>query len=106
MGEIADMILDGILDEVTGEYIGPGVGYPRTLTKRRKSEDLSWKKVTGWIGSTGIKQHLFPDVLKEYGVKYSGKNPLRNACFEILKEPQKFKDWLLVNSNKFILKVN
>lgn len=31
MGEIADMILDGILDEQTGEYIGPGVGYPRTM---------------------------------------------------------------------------
>ena len=31
MGEIADMILDGILDEQTGEYIGEAVGYPRTL---------------------------------------------------------------------------
>ena len=31
MGEIVDMILDGILDEQTGEYIGEAVGYPRTL---------------------------------------------------------------------------
>lgn len=30
MGEIADMILDGMLDEQTGEYIGEAVGYPRT----------------------------------------------------------------------------
>jgi len=30
MGDIADMILDGILDEQTGEYIGDAVGYPRT----------------------------------------------------------------------------
>lgn len=30
MGEIADMMLDGTLDEQTGEYIGPPVGYPRT----------------------------------------------------------------------------
>ena len=33
MGEIAEMMLDGILDEQTGEYIGPGVGYPRTKVK-------------------------------------------------------------------------
>lgn len=30
MGEISDMMLDGTLDEQTGEYIGPAVGYPRT----------------------------------------------------------------------------
>jgi len=31
MGEIADMMLDGTLDCVTGEYIGESVGYPRTI---------------------------------------------------------------------------
>lgn len=30
MGDNADMVLDGILDEQTGEYIGEGVGYQRT----------------------------------------------------------------------------
>jgi|GEM_PF-2140328 len=30
MSDIADMILVGILDEQTGEYIGEAVGYPRT----------------------------------------------------------------------------
>lgn len=30
MGEIADMLIDGILDEQTSEYIGKAVGYPRT----------------------------------------------------------------------------
>lgn len=34
MGDAADMILDGILDEQTGEYIGEAVGYPRTLNSR------------------------------------------------------------------------
>lgn len=33
MGEIADMMLDGTLDEQTGEYIGRGPGYPRTRVK-------------------------------------------------------------------------
>lgn len=31
MGEIAEMMLEGILDEQTGEYIGEAVGYPRTM---------------------------------------------------------------------------
>lgn len=33
MGEIAEMMLDGTLDEQTGEYIGEAVGYPRTNQK-------------------------------------------------------------------------
>lgn len=32
MGEIAEMILDGILDCETGEYLGDAVGYPRTAS--------------------------------------------------------------------------
>lgn len=30
MGEIAEMLLDGTLDSITGEYIGKPCGYPRT----------------------------------------------------------------------------
>lgn len=33
MGDAADLILNGDIDEVTGEYIGPGDGFPRTLTR-------------------------------------------------------------------------
>lgn len=29
MGEIADMMLEGVLCERCGEYIGDGVGHPR-----------------------------------------------------------------------------
>lgn len=41
MGEIADMILDGILDEETGEFIDDelsmngGPGYPRKISKKK-----------------------------------------------------------------------
>lgn len=35
MGDIADMMLDGILDEQTGEYLGKAIGYPRTLVKSK-----------------------------------------------------------------------
>ena len=35
MGEIAEMMIDGVLDEQTGEYIGEAVGYPRTMRPGR-----------------------------------------------------------------------
>lgn len=40
MGEIADMILDGILDEQTGEYLGEAVGYPRSIHKYEKPKKI------------------------------------------------------------------
>lgn len=33
MGEIAEGLLDGTFDSITGEYIGEGCGYPRTMYK-------------------------------------------------------------------------
>ncbi|QOF94257.1 hypothetical protein IFJ82_09865 [Novacetimonas hansenii] len=53
MGEIADMMLDGTLDCMTGEYIGDPCGYPRTFeedeshataSKRKKRSRKSKKK--------------------------------------------------------------
>ena len=41
MGEIADMILDGILDEETGEWLGEAVGYPRRASDM-KHIDGEW----------------------------------------------------------------
>lgn len=33
MGDIADGLLDGTFDSITGEYLGEGPGYPRTYEK-------------------------------------------------------------------------
>ena len=44
MGDITDMILDGILDEQTGEFINDeysmngGTGYPRTMNTQFKKK--------------------------------------------------------------------
>jgi len=46
MGEIADMMLDGTLDSVTGEYLGPPCGYPRTTDKRSFHPGLGSSKRT------------------------------------------------------------
>lgn len=103
MGEIAEGLINGDFDFYTGEYLGRGKGFPRTQNGsliHRKSEDLSWKKVTGFLNNSGVKQHLHPIVLKDYGCRYSGKKPLRNACFEVLKSFETFKEFV----NNWILK--
>lgn len=91
MGEIADGLVNGDFDYITGEYIGRGIGIPRTRYSTRKSENLSWKRVDGYMGTMQIKSHLRPQILKEYGCAYTGKHPYRNACFEALKNFDKFK---------------
>ena len=34
MGDIADGLIDGTFDSLTGEYLGEGQGYPRVQTDR------------------------------------------------------------------------
>lgn len=34
MGDIADGLIDGTFDSLTGEYLGEGPGYPRVQTNR------------------------------------------------------------------------
>lgn len=97
MGEIAEGLINGDFDFYTGEYLGRGNGFPRSQHMTRKSDDLSWKKVTGFMNNSGIKPHLHPQVLKDYGCNYSGKKPLRNACFEVLKDFEKFKAYVSEN---------
>jgi len=94
MGEMADSLIDGEFDYITGEYIGPGCGFPRTRIVSRKSEDVSWKRVTGYMSTHGIKPHLHPKVIKEFGVPYTGKHPLRNACFMVLNDFDRFKEFV------------
>lgn len=58
MGEIAEMMLDGILDEQTGEYIGEAVGYPRTRYSRKKTDNSNNAKIRGinkWLAKHKIK---------------------------------------------------
>ncbi len=71
MGEHAEDLINGDVDYITGEWIGNG--------SDQKTDDLSWRKVTGYMNTVGIKSHLHPNLLKHYGVVYSGKHPLRNA---------------------------
>lgn len=44
MGEIAEMMLDGMLDFETGEYLGGGCGYPRTLGNGGYDIENKWPR--------------------------------------------------------------
>ena len=37
MGEIAESLINGEFDYITGEYLGEGVGYPRTHAYGRRN---------------------------------------------------------------------
>lgn len=50
MGDIADGILNGDFDEETGEYIGPGLGYPRSLARGKRDREKNYKHSSKLFG--------------------------------------------------------
>lgn len=82
MGEIADMIIDGFLDEETGEYIdGDAPGYPRRIRDMvwertrhiRKELALLIKKKQAACTTEKQKNHAVNEARREINLKY-GKN--------------------------------
>lgn len=73
MGDIADMMLDGTLDEQTGEYLSDAVGYPRTKVKGhyntiKHKETPSEKKIRS------IRKEIAIDVKNGTSVEDARKN--------------------------------
>lgn len=94
MGEVADMMIDGTLDYITGEYIGKGLGFPRTRERMSKMKSNEGYQIIEYMKEMGIKPHLHGHVLKLYGCKYPRKSPLMKACNEALKTFDKFKEFV------------
>lgn len=63
MGEYADMILDGLVDEETGELIdGDAPGYPRRMRKAREKQRTPVRPQCGMCGKRlkskqGLRDH-------------------------------------------------
>lgn len=51
MGEIVELMLDGTLDEWTGEYLGPGPGYPRSRDPKHPSNMKGFFKMFAGNGN-------------------------------------------------------
>lgn len=54
MGEIADSLISGEFDCITGEYLGDAVGYPRTYVREAR----------GYVPSFGKKPSSKANVLQ------------------------------------------
>ena len=64
MGDIADMMLDGTLDYITGEYMGGDYGYPRTndeetlkILNKKSIHKIKCKICGKLLHPDGIRQH-------------------------------------------------
>ena len=98
MGEIADSLLDGEYDYQTGEYIGEGVGFPRTLNNKGKKEYSPYycdvinmcKQVTGVEKRTGFTY------IQEYGLLKTQTDitVICNAIYASKESKKEFKEWL------------
>ncbi len=101
MGEAAEAILNGDFDEITGEYIGEGQGFPRTLTGKRNPKN----GVKQWLRSKSEKLNETPvgTIIKQYGTTVLGfGSRISNdeICIIISLEFTKFCNWVMLNYTK------
>jgi hypothetical protein len=119
MGEIADMMINGDLDFYTGEYIGKGKGYPRTLDnsldweKGYKNKKGAYGGIINFCMQKGINQSKANKIIKRYGrevlkietPKATGLRTYRadvmpklnKISVKIQEDFKAFKDWFLIN---------
>ena len=98
MGEIADMMLDGTLDEQTGEYLGEGPGYPRTRDYNigSKRERKTKGNVKGMKNFLDKKNLDFETVVTKYWkeVLDNKDTHTNNMCNVIQKDFNLFAQWV------------
>lgn len=78
MGDIADAMINGDMDCVTGEWLGGGAGYPRTTepnhpTSINQRNGTTYKyssKVNGVKKYLKMKTNLKPDEMHDYCIHY------------------------------------
>jgi hypothetical protein len=71
MGEIAEMMINGDMDMYTGEYLGPGRGYPRTRHQRQKNPIFGVKNFLQMNGVPNAKKYDYAcQVLEALNIEY------------------------------------
>lgn len=78
MGEIADMMIDGTLDEQTGEYLDKGSGYPRTRVKGQYNTIPSKTRKKHWSDMTPSERKI-ASIRKEIAKAIEGGKPVDEA---------------------------
>ena len=94
MGEISEMMLEGILDEQTGEYLGEAVGYPRTRNKPNNPivGIRKWlKKNKPDVVERDVLVHYATTILQIENAKNTAN---KTIAFEIQKDFLKFTKFI------------
>ena len=102
MGDWSDIVLDGILDSSTGEYIGPAVGYPRSMDP--DSPDYAGKRKDRKMNPVfGVESYLRRKNIRDIGQvtadyfahEMGGVEPdHKKRCEQISKDFGSFIKWL------------
>lgn len=110
MGEIADSLINGEFDCITGEYLGEAVGYPRTHGGRRGYVSSVEKKPTSkanvWVTSRceecGFDNREKMNLVAKF-LHSKGYNQLPNASgqYKIIHNQYKmdFREFLIEQAN-------
>ena len=108
MGDMAEAILNGDMDEQTGEWLGDGQGYPRSISERKRgarfrrtdfSESDKLNGVMVYLHDKSVtKAEEAHKLIKEYGqlighVPTNKKNVLKIAL-KIQDNFPNFVEWI------------
>lgn len=108
MGDIADSMINGEFDYITGEYLGRPTGYPRTydgVKRKRKIGNNPKRGVTLWLSRNNIEKKEHMDILRKYISSstehvLNEKNTKHLLCVIISKDFNSFRKWFLSNYKK------
>lgn len=107
MSDIADGILNGDFDEITGEYIGPGQGFPRSINDKNNISIYNPTSNAVWGVRKSTKKYLSKKLYNLFILDY-GKNILNikssqieEICVEIQKDFSKYMNYLKQNYSTF-----
>lgn len=110
MGDIAESMINGEFDYMTGEYIGRPTGYPRTYgdIKRKRKRKIAHnpkKGVTIYLSRHGIDKTQHIHIMRKYITESTERILKTNEtkhylCVIISKDFKSFRKWFLSNYKK------
>jgi len=101
MGEIADGLINGDFDFYTGEYLGRGLGFPRTHDRPLPWKNRSKKNPTNgvmiFLSRKGLTQNQQEAILRKYAElknwDIQGKHFFRKISAKIGEDWPAFASW-------------
>lgn len=89
MGEIAEGLLDGTFDMYTGEYIGEGCGYPRTMEDDYTPQEKK-SGVMSYLGGKGFSRGQRRELLLSFYGEQSDQVSNETLCVHASDNWRKF----------------